>query len=124
MLAMAKKNVRKLKKWGEAHERNFSAHFQLASGELARVQGDLSRARVGLANACSRGAAWGIHNIEALAHERMAAWYAQQGRHTDGKLELEQAVLAYRRWGAQACVARLEAQLQGLTVERPGEEAR
>ena len=123
MLSLANKNVRKLKKWADAHERNFSAHHHLASGELARVQGDLAKARVGLTRAISRGAEWGIHNIHGLAHERSAAWYAQQGRHGDRRAELERAVLAYRRWGAHACVERIEAQLRDLTVDPANLEA-
>jgi hypothetical protein len=104
-------DLRKLAKWAESNEVNYASHHLLVRGEYHRVIGKREQARRDLEEARSHAERRGTHNVAALAHERLAAWHEANGTMDERRAALEAAVAAYRRWGAEACVARLSARL-------------
>ena len=109
-------DLRKLAKWAASNELNYASHYLLVRGEYRRVVGQQEEARRDLEEASARAERRRTHNVAALAHERLAAWHEASGSLEQGRASLEAAVAAYRRWGAEACVARLSARLDAGTT--------
>ena len=81
----------------------------MVEGELARAEGDEERAILAF-DAAVRGARALRHlAYEALAHERCAALLASRGD-ARARCSFAAARRAYAEWGADALVAKLDAQ--------------
>jgi hypothetical protein len=107
LLRLAWRKVAHLKSVARASERNFGSRYLLARGELRRALGRATAARSDLEAALALAQRHAVHNVTALACERLAMWHAQHGSPEERQRALEDAVSAYRSWGAHACAARV-----------------
>ncbi len=110
LLADVERNQALLGRWAERVPESFRHQHLLVEAERARVRGD-ALAAMSLYDDAIESASDGDHlREEAVASERAAGFYAGIGRQKIARTYLEDAYHAYRRWGAQAKVRRLEEQ--------------
>ncbi|ALV08533.1 trifunctional serine/threonine-protein kinase/ATP-binding protein/sensor histidine kinase [Roseateles depolymerans] len=104
------------RRWAGAHPQTFQSKLQLLISERLRLQGRTLEAMAGFEqSALSAGAAGFVHE-QALALQWAGELSLAHGLDAAALAYLREAGHAYRRWGAQACVQRLEALL--LTAQR------
>jgi predicted ATPase/signal transduction histidine kinase/ActR/RegA family two-component response regulator len=118
LLAHVERNQAMLGRWAERVPANFRHQHILVEAERARVRGDALAAMTLYDQAVECAAAGDHLREEAVASERAASFYAGLGREKIARTYLEDAYHAYRRWGAQAKVSRLEAQHPWLARRR------
>jgi predicted ATPase/GAF domain-containing protein len=105
-----RRNQRQMRKWADAAPTNFLHKYHLVEAEVCRVRGRLDRAAEHFERAIELGQTHGYPHEAAMAQERAAAFYLERGMNRLGRQYLQDAYLAYRRWGATAVTARLEAE--------------
>ncbi|HWN68294.1 MAG TPA: ATP-binding protein, partial [Haliangium sp.] len=108
MLAEVEHNQSLMRRWAQRVPENFGARYTLVEAERARAQSDALAAMALYDDAISSARAHGYLREEALACERAAGFYALLGREQISAMYLQDAYLAYRRWGAQIKVQALE----------------
>jgi predicted ATPase/signal transduction histidine kinase/ActR/RegA family two-component response regulator len=118
LLEQVERNQALLGSWAARVPENFGHPYTLVEAERARARGDVPAAMALYDQAIERAGAGGHLREEAIASERAASFYAGLGREKIARTYLEDAYHAYRRWGAQAKVLRLEAQHPWLVRRR------
>jgi predicted ATPase/signal transduction histidine kinase/ActR/RegA family two-component response regulator len=113
-------NQAALARWAEHAPENFRHKHALVEAERARARGDAETALAHYDAAIAGAREHGYVNDEALACERAAGFCTARGHQRSARMYLEDAHHAYRRWGAQAKVAWLEARHPWLTRRHPG----
>jgi predicted ATPase/signal transduction histidine kinase/CheY-like chemotaxis protein len=108
MLAQVEHNQALLGRWARRVPENYAARHALVEAERARARNDALAAMALYDDAIGGARAHGYLREEALACERAAGFYALLGREQISAMYLQDAYLAYRRWGAQAKVRALE----------------
>jgi predicted ATPase/signal transduction histidine kinase/CheY-like chemotaxis protein len=110
MLATVERNQELLGHWAEHVPETFAHKHALVEAERARARGDVVLAMHHYDAAIAGARAHAYLREEAVACERAASFYAGLGRERFAHLYLEEAHLAYQRWGALAKARALEAQ--------------
>jgi histidine kinase len=111
-LARSEKDLETLRAWSAHAPQNFEHRVSLVAAERARVLGQAAEARELYDRAIGLAQQHGYVHEEALAHEHAARFHRQggPGRHAHlARNYLHDARYAYRRWGATAKVAQLDA---------------
>jgi predicted ATPase/signal transduction histidine kinase len=111
-LARAEKDLETLRTWSVHAPANFEHRWCLVAAERARVEGRAAEARELYDRAIALAQQHGYIHEEALAHECAARFHRQPGHARHAHLArnyLHDARYAYRRWGAVAKVAQLDA---------------
>ncbi len=98
---------------------NFEARLLLVSAEVARVRGEADGAMRGYDAAIRAAQASNLPQIEAMAHELGAAFYASRAADTVEIAYLRQARSCYESWGATGKVRQLD-QLHPMLMQRLG----
>ncbi len=119
LLHTAWRKVAHLRGLARVSERNYGSHHLLARGELRRAMGRRQAARVDLEAALALAQRHGVHNVTALAFDRLALWHEQYGSLPERQAALEGSLAAYRRWGAHACAARVAQRIEQAPSARP-----
>ncbi|NJD06973.1 MAG: PAS domain S-box protein [Methylococcaceae bacterium] len=89
-----------LHRWAQLSPVNFAHKHALVEAEQARIAGDIGRAVKGFNTAIRLARENGYQNDMALAYEREALFYTGLGREDMAGLSLQQALDAYKSWGA------------------------
>jgi predicted ATPase/signal transduction histidine kinase/ActR/RegA family two-component response regulator len=119
LLAQVESNQTAMATWAARAPENFAARHALVEAERARLRNAPRATVMGLYDdAIDAARAHGYVRDEALACERAAGFLAGLGRVRVAHVYLQDAYHAYRRWGAQAKVARLEEQHSWLVRRR------
>jgi predicted ATPase/signal transduction histidine kinase/ActR/RegA family two-component response regulator len=108
MLAQVEYNQTLLRRWAQRVPENFGARYTLVEAERARARNDVLATMALYDDAIASARAHGYSREEALACERAAGFYALLGREQIAAMYLQDAYLAYRRWGALVKVEALE----------------
>jgi PAS domain S-box-containing protein len=95
--------------WASGCTETFGARAALAAAELSRLEHRVEDAERLYDEAIRSAAASDAPNIEAIASEMAAHFYRARGLERMGQAYLGRAQSCYRRWGADAVAARLEA---------------
>jgi PAS domain S-box-containing protein len=98
-----------LREWAENYPPTFADKYTLVSAEIARLERRDSEAMRLYEQAIHQARASGFIQIEALAHELAARFYAAQGLETAAHAYLHGARNCYDRWGALGKVKQLDA---------------
>jgi predicted ATPase/class 3 adenylate cyclase len=114
----ARRHLRRLRKlmtgWAAHAPGNFRQHALLMEAECARLAGEQSRA-IRLYDEAISAARDGLFaRYEALANERAAHFFIEQGLHRVAAVYLAEARYHYARWGATRKVALLDKDYQRL----------
>ena len=104
--------------WADGCPENFAHKQRLLAAELARLDGQPERAATLYAESARLAHASGFVQDQALAHELAARFYRQRGFEVFADAHLSEAILCYRRWGADAKVAALERLRPGPVASR------
>jgi predicted ATPase/signal transduction histidine kinase/ActR/RegA family two-component response regulator len=119
LLAQVEQNQAAMAAWAARVPENFAARHALVEAERARLRNQSLATTMALYDdAIELARAHGQVREEALAGERAAGFYAGLGRVKVARVYLDEAYQAYRRWGAQAKVSRLEEQHPWLVRRR------
>jgi predicted ATPase/signal transduction histidine kinase len=94
--------------WAAQCRETFLPRQALVDAELARVRGQAERAMSLYESAVCAAREGGFVQIEALAHERAAAFYTGRGLPRIAETYAREARAAYERWGAAGKVAALD----------------
>jgi predicted ATPase/signal transduction histidine kinase/DNA-binding response OmpR family regulator/HPt (histidine-containing phosphotransfer) domain-containing protein len=106
--------------WVEHCPENYRNRLALISAEIARIeQRDLDAMRL-YDEAIKLAAEDGFVQNEALANELAANFYRMRGFETNALAYLRNARTCYRRWGADAVVARINRDNPELEARAPG----
>jgi hypothetical protein len=89
----------------------------LLEAEVARLRGDASGARLLYERAAAGAAQQEFSHVAALAHERHAHMLIERRRETEAAVVLKDAIVWYRKWGAEPKVEALLQQRQRLITE-------
>lgn len=98
----------KLARWARACPANYHHRQLLLEAEMARVAGEDRRATRLFQQSIHDAASGGFTQDEALAHELAGRHARAIGHETAARAHLAEAVVLYKRWGAQRIVGRLE----------------
>lgn len=118
LLASARAQHKKLVKWGEHAPMNYGHKRDLVEAELARVDGDTTRARELYDRARDAATHHGYPQEAALSAELAARFHLAAGRRELGGWYLERARRDYLVWGAIAKADALEREHGELLHER------
>ncbi|HEU0203073.1 MAG TPA: AAA family ATPase [Burkholderiaceae bacterium] len=99
-----------LEHWAEHCPQNYRSRCALAGAEFARIEGRDAEAQRIYEQAIDAAHENGTPQMEALACELAARFYAERELHTAAEAYLLRARAAYARWGAAAKVRQLDAQ--------------
>jgi len=110
-LKKAKAHLSKLRAFCKHAPVNHLHRVELIEAELARLKGDAHLAGEGYERAIRAARENEFVNDEALTHECAARFHRERGNEVMARAYLAEAKYAYERWGAQAKVDQLEAQL-------------
>ncbi len=113
-LKSIKQNQKQLFKWTSHAPSNYEHKYVLVNAELARLENNVGQARILYDQAIELAEANNFLNEAALGYELAGYFYLRQGNGRLAHHYLQQARLAYIRWGAQAKVDQLEAQFPQL----------
>jgi hypothetical protein len=119
LLRIVRLSARRLQQWARSGP-DFEHMATLLQAELARIRGRQADARQRYQQAAQRALQQASPHHAALAHERHARMLLGLRRTTEGVAALQQAIAAYRQWGAAAKVAALEREV-ALEAAAPGE---
>lgn len=108
LLRGARKQQKKLAKWGRFGPENYQHKHDLVQAELCRVDGETARARELYDRALEGAARAGYFQEAALAAELAARFYLVSGRRSLAGWYLDRARRGYLEWGALAKVDALE----------------
>jgi predicted ATPase/class 3 adenylate cyclase/GAF domain-containing protein len=112
--------LKQMRVWAAHAPDNFRQHALLMEAESARVTGDHSRAMWLFDEAVSASRTGLFPRYEALANERAARFFAEQGLCRVAATYLAEARYHYARWGATRKVAALNEDLQRLAESTGG----
>lgn len=115
-IKIAKKHLSFLKKWKSHAPENYAHKHWLIAAELARVNEEWGTARELYDRAIDLAEQHHFPNEAALGYELAGKFYLDQDNGRLAQHYLQQARLAYMRWGAQAKVHQLEADYPQLTI--------
>jgi histidine kinase len=107
--ARAARDLDTLRTWSVHAPENFEHRCCLVAAERARVDGRAAEARELYDRAIGLAQQHGFIHEEALAHELAARFHRRHGHAHLARNYLQDARYAYRRWGASAKVAQLDA---------------
>ena len=107
-----------LQRWSGVNAQTFGHSQLLVAAELARVDGEPTRAMGLYEQAIAAARAHGFVQIEALANERAARSYRRHGAASVADGFVRAARLAYARWGAEAKLRLLDKQYPHLARSR------
>jgi predicted ATPase/signal transduction histidine kinase len=113
LLKRARAHLSKLRGFCKHAPVNHLHRVELIEAELARLKGDALLASEGYERAIKAARDNEFVNDEALAYECAASFHSERGNEVMARAYLGEAKYAYERWGAQAKVDQLEAQLPG-----------
>jgi histidine kinase len=102
LIARARMDIAKLKRWGKYAPENYRHKYDLCSAELARIQGHTDRAWLAYDRAVAGASENDYLHEQALAYELAGRFYASSGRKVLAEFHLKAAYNAYREWGAKA----------------------
>lgn len=102
------KQYRSIKKWAVHCPVNFYHHQLLMEAELARLSGKVGEASIRYIQAVQQARKAEYIRYEALANERAALFYLEQGLGLIANSFFHDARYCYHRWGATAKVKLLE----------------
>ncbi|MDB5041046.1 MAG: domain S-box-containing protein [Candidatus Eremiobacteraeota bacterium] len=106
-----------LREWTETYPPTFADKYALVSAEIARLEGrDVEAMRL-YEEAVRSARENGFVQIQGMAHELAAGWYAARGSTTAGHAHLKAARSCYLRWGALGKVRQLEQRYRELSEE-------
>lgn len=108
---------RRLREWAHHSPDNYLHRYRLLQAEMARLQGRVLKARHYYEQAIQQAQRSGYIQDDAIANERMAQFYIEQGNMVIARAYLMEARYAYLRWGATVKVADLDASYPFLTTE-------
>ncbi len=117
-LGRLKSMVKQHRKWAKHNPDGFEHKRLLLEGELARVQGDPTRAEEMYEQALKHATSQGFVHHEAIASELAGHHYLARNKPRLGLISLREARHAFQRWGASAVVARLDAGFPELGFAR------
>jgi predicted ATPase/class 3 adenylate cyclase len=86
---------------------NFAVKSALLDAEWHRLRGQVAEAAFAYERAATRAADDGVYHLEALAQERAAELHLADGRRNLARYAANEALYAWRRWGADALSAKL-----------------
>ncbi len=125
-LTAINKNIKKLRRWGEAAPENYQHRYHLLRAEHHRLTDQREAAAQHYELAISLASHNGYQQDTALSYELAAAFYRADGRSLVARPYLAEALHHYRQWGAEALVDHLLNRSADLLVERrtdPREQA-
>ncbi len=106
-----------LREWAETYPPTFADKYALVSAEIARLEGrDVDAMRL-YEGAIVSARESGFAQIEGLAHEVAAGFYAARGSTTAGHAHLKAARGCFVRWGALGKVRQLDQRYPRLGEE-------
>jgi PAS domain S-box-containing protein len=112
-------NQKKMQKWAHHAPMNHLHKFHLVEAEKARVLGQVLEAEEFYERAIAGASENEYIQEEALAYELAAEFYMVRGREKIAQTYMKEARYCYRRWGAKAKVADLEARYPQLLTQSP-----
>ncbi|MFD2111876.1 diguanylate cyclase domain-containing protein [Thiorhodococcus fuscus] len=104
----------RMSRWAQESPANFRHKQSLVAAELARVDGDRWTALTLYEQAIDAAREGGYLNNEALAYERLARFYLDQGLDRSAAFYMREARYAYLKWGAAAKIAQLDREHRAL----------
>ncbi len=104
------------RRWAASHPQTFQSKLLLLGSERLRLEGRTLEAMAGLEQSALTAGAAGFVHEQALALQWAGELSLTHGLEAAALAYLQAAGGAYRNWGAQACVQRLEAAL--MTARR------
>lgn len=107
-------NQRKLRKWAHHAPANVSHSFHLVEAELARLDGNLTRALEHYDKAIHLAQENGFLKEHALANELAGRFHLGQDKRELGLFYLRHARASYVRWGAMTKVSSLDSEFVEL----------
>lgn len=93
--------------WARACPDNYGYKDLLLSAEKARIDGDTEAAKRLYTESITRTSSAGLPWYDAIANERAAQFYRQEGQEQTARKHIHQAISAYEQWEAIAAAARL-----------------
>ncbi|PSN77567.1 serine/threonine protein kinase, partial [filamentous cyanobacterium CCP4] len=120
-LSKVEQNQAQLRRWADHAPMNFQHKYDLGEAEKARRLGQPWQAMEHYDRAIAAAREQGYSHEAALANERAAEFYLEQGRDRVGQVYLTEAYYGYLRWGAIAKANQLMGrypQLLNQTTER------
>ena len=102
LLARARFDMAKLKRWGRFSPENYRHKYDLCAAELARIQGRDGAARLAYDRAIAGASENDYLHEQALAYELAGRYYAATDRRVLAEFHLKAAYSTYREWGAGA----------------------
>jgi predicted ATPase len=108
-----------LREWAETYPPTFADKYALVSAEIARLEGRGVDAIRLYEQAIVSARESGFVQIEGLAHELAAGWYAAQAATTSVHAHRKAARSCYLRWGALGKVRQLDQRYPELSEEPP-----
>ncbi len=123
VLARAEALLAQLAGWAAQGPHNGAAKHLLAQAEHARGRHDMALATRRYRQAAEAARDGGYVNIEALANELCAEYWLEQDQRRVAEVFLRDALLHYRRWGAEGKAAQLQARHAGLAGGGAGRAA-
>ncbi|PSR19071.1 serine/threonine protein kinase [filamentous cyanobacterium CCP3] len=120
-LSKVEQNQAQLRRWADHAPMNFEHKYALVEAEKARRLGQPWQAMEHYDRAIAAAREQGYSHEAALANERAAEFYLEQGRDRVAQVYLTEAYYGYLRWGAIAKANQLMGrypQLQSQTAER------
>ncbi len=103
-----KANQKQMRKWAANCPENFQHKYLLVAAEMARIRGDVSRAKKRYGQAVEAARQSGFLQNEALALELAAKFYLANDQLQKAQLFMREARNVYTRWGAEAKVEHLD----------------
>ncbi|MDO9262847.1 MAG: AAA family ATPase, partial [Desulfosalsimonadaceae bacterium] len=122
LLFRVARNQQKMKKWAGHAPENFMHKYHLVEAELARIKGKDKDAVVLYKKAVAGAGKSGYTQEAAIACERLAIFYLDQGIHDFAASYMIEARDLYQRWGAHAKVRQLNEKYNGLFLTVPGKQ--
>lgn len=98
---------RMFRSWSQSNPTNFQYKLHLLEGESARLRGDFSVAMQSYHDAAMGAKAIDALDIFALSNELLLQHYHNRHHTSVARLYLQEALQAYRRWGALTKVSQL-----------------
>lgn len=108
-----------LQSWAQHCPENFASRVALVAGEIARLDGRVVDAEHLYEQAIQLAQENSFVQIEALANEVAARFYAARGLQKVARIYMQDARYGYLRWGADGKVRQLEERYGYLRSEQP-----
>ncbi|MDX2272306.1 MAG: AAA family ATPase [Cyanobacteriota bacterium] len=105
-----------LQEWASQCPANYLSKHELLEAEIARFQKNISAALSHYERAIQQAKSTGFLQVEALAQERLAEFWAEQNHQRYATLHWREASYLYQRWQATAKVKHL----QQIALDRIG----